>query len=115
MVGSRTPPVRSANLSRLRSRAKANVGGAPRTDRARPESSLAPRSTGWRDIGRVGVPHYEAIPLAGPAFYSSVTVGGGPAPVRTCIAELLPDILEGRIQGHRDMNELRAVKAMVRP
>ncbi len=82
-------------------------------------------------IGRVGVPHYEAIPLAGPAFYSNITVGGGPAPVRTYIDELLPDILEGRIQpgrvfdqvtdlagvpqGYRDMNERRAIKVMVRP
>lgn len=82
-------------------------------------------------IGRVGVPHYEAIPLAGPAFYSNITVGGGPAPVRTYIDELLPDILEGRIQpgrvfdqvtdlagvpqGYRDMNERRSIKVMVRP
>ena len=33
-------------------------------------------------IGRVGVPHYEAIPGSQPAFYKNVTVGGGPAPVR---------------------------------
>src|SRR5205085_3777689 len=40
-------------------------------------------------IGRVGVPHYEAIPLAGPSFYGNITVGGGPAPVRAYIQELL--------------------------
>src|SRR5439155_19009812 len=33
-------------------------------------------------VGRVGVPHYEAIPASEPAFYNNLTVGGGPAPVR---------------------------------
>src|SRR5438128_9198919 len=49
-------------------------------------------------VGRVGVPHYEAIPASEPAFYNNVTVGGGPAPVRAYIEELLPDVLEGRIE-----------------
>src|SRR5438477_8664037 len=52
-------------------------------------------------IGRVGVPHYEAIPNAAPLFYSNVSVGGGPAPVRAYIEELLPDVLEGRIEPGR--------------
>src|SRR5436190_12344046 len=52
-------------------------------------------------IGRVGVPHYAAIPLAGPLFYGNITVGGGPAPVRAYIEELLPDVLEGRIEPGR--------------
>ena len=30
-------------------------------------------------VGRVGVPHYEAIPAAEPAFFGNITVGGGPA------------------------------------
>ena len=82
-------------------------------------------------VGRVGVPHYEAIPAAEPAFYNNVTVSGGPAPVRAYIAELLPDILEGRIEpgrvldrvisleevpdGYRAMNEREAIKVMVKP
>ncbi len=82
-------------------------------------------------IGRVGVPHYEATPLSQPAFYGNVTVGGGPAPVRAYIEELLPDVLEGRIEpgrvfdrvmgldevpeGYRAMNEREAIKVMVRP
>ena len=49
-------------------------------------------------VGRVGVPHYATIPAAQPAFYANVTVGGGPAPVRAYIEELLPDVLEGRIE-----------------
>jgi threonine dehydrogenase-like Zn-dependent dehydrogenase len=82
-------------------------------------------------VGRVGVPHYEAIPGAEPAFFSNVTVSGGPAPVRAYIEKLLPDILEGRIQpgrvldrvigldevpdGYRAMNERKAIMVMVKP
>src|SRR5918911_3151580 len=82
-------------------------------------------------VGRVGVPHYEAIPAAQPTFYGNVTVSGGPAPVRAYIEELLPDVLEGRIEpgrvfdravglegvpdGYRAMNEREALKVMVEP
>ena len=82
-------------------------------------------------VGRVGVPHYEAIPASEPAFYNNVTVSGGPAPVRAYIEELLPDVLEGRIEpgrvldrvitldevpdGYRAMNEREAIKVMVNP
>jgi len=81
-------------------------------------------------IGRVGVPHYETTPAAQPAFYGNITVSGGPAPVRAYIAELLPDVLAGRIEpgrvfdqvvgldevpeGYRAMHERRAIKALVR-
>ena len=82
-------------------------------------------------IGRVGVPHYEAIPALQPFFYQNITVAGGPAPVRAYIEELLPDVLEGRIQpgrvfdrtiglndapmGYRAMDQREALKVMVRP
>jgi threonine dehydrogenase-like Zn-dependent dehydrogenase len=82
-------------------------------------------------VGRVGVPHYEAIPSAQPTFYGNITVSGGPAPVRAYIDELLPDVLEGRIEpgrvfdrvvgldgvpdGYRAMNEREALKVMVEP
>src|ERR671912_962910 len=42
-------------------------------------------------VGRVGVPQDETIPASLPAFFGNVTVGGGPAPVRAYIEELLPD------------------------
>lgn len=42
-------------------------------------------------VGRVGVPHYEAINGAQPMFYKNVFVVGGPAPTRVYIDELLPD------------------------
>jgi threonine dehydrogenase-like Zn-dependent dehydrogenase len=34
-------------------------------------------------------------------FFDNVTIGGGPAPVRAYIEELLPDILDGRIEPGR--------------
>ena len=82
-------------------------------------------------VGRVGVPHYETIPASEPAFYNNIAVSGGPAPVRAYIEELLPDVLEGRIDpgrvfdrvisldevsdGYRAMNAREAIKVMVRP
>jgi threonine dehydrogenase-like Zn-dependent dehydrogenase len=82
-------------------------------------------------VGRVGVPQVETMPASRPAFYNNVTVSGGPAPVRAYIEELLPDILEGRIEpgrvfdrvvplddvpdGYRVMNEREAIKVMVEP
>src|SRR6266480_1642337 len=82
-------------------------------------------------VGRVGVPHYEAIPGSDPAFYNNLMIGGGPAPVRAYIPELLPDVLEGKIEpgrvfdriigldevpdGYRAMNERAAIKVMVKP
>jgi threonine dehydrogenase-like Zn-dependent dehydrogenase len=71
------------------------------------------------------------MPASRPAFYDNVTVGGGPAPVRAYIEELLPDVLDGRIQpgrvfdrvvgldevpdGYRAMNEREAIKVVVQP
>jgi threonine dehydrogenase-like Zn-dependent dehydrogenase len=82
-------------------------------------------------VGRVGVPQAETIPASGPAFYYNVTIGGGPAPTRAYIGELLPDILEGRIEpgrvfyrtgrlegvpvGYRAMNDREALKVLVEP
>ena len=82
-------------------------------------------------VGRVGVPHYEETPASKQAFYDNVTVSGGPAPVRAYIEELLPDVLEGRIQpgrvfdrtvdldgvpdGYRAMDQRQSIKVMVKP
>src|SRR3954465_7099014 len=46
-------------------------------------------------VGRVGVPHYPAIPLTRETFFQNVTVSGGPAPARAYIEELIPDVMEG--------------------
>jgi threonine dehydrogenase-like Zn-dependent dehydrogenase len=82
-------------------------------------------------VGRVGVPHYQAIPASEPAFFNNITVSGGPASVRAYIDELLPDVLEGRIEpgrvfdraigldevpeGYRAMDERKSIKVMVKP
>jgi threonine dehydrogenase-like Zn-dependent dehydrogenase len=80
-------------------------------------------------VGRVGVPQNETMAASLPAFYNNVTISGGPAPVCAYIEELLPDILEGRIEpgrvfdrvtrlddvpdGYRAMDERKAIKVMV--
>ena len=80
-------------------------------------------------VGRVGVPQDETMPASQPAFYNNVSVSGGPAPVRAYIEELLPDILEGKIEpgrvldrvigldeapdGYRAMNDREAIKVMI--
>jgi threonine dehydrogenase-like Zn-dependent dehydrogenase len=82
-------------------------------------------------VGRVGVPQHESIPGAEPSFSRNITIGGGPAPVRAYIEDLLPDIFEGRIEpgrvfdrtvdldgvpdGYRAMNDRESIKVMVRP
>ena len=82
-------------------------------------------------VGRVGVPHYEAIKGAQQMFYNNVIVAGGPGPTRGYIDELLPDVMERRIDpgrvfdrtvdldgvpdGYRAMNEREALKVLIRP
>jgi threonine dehydrogenase-like Zn-dependent dehydrogenase len=82
-------------------------------------------------VGRVGVPQDETMPASQPAFYNNISVGGGPAPVRANIKELLPDVLEGAIEpgrvfdrviglddvpdGYRAMNDREAIKVIVKP
>jgi threonine dehydrogenase-like Zn-dependent dehydrogenase len=82
-------------------------------------------------VGRVGVPQGETIPASQTAFFDNVTVSGGPAPARAYIEELLPDILDGKIEpgrvldrvvgldgvpdGYRAMDEREAIKVMVEP
>jgi len=82
-------------------------------------------------VGRVGVPQEETIPVAQPSFYSNITISGGPAPARAYIEELMPDVLEGRIEpgrvfdraigldevpdGYRAMNERESIKVLIKP
>src|SRR6266511_4348455 len=51
-------------------------------------------------IGRVGVPEHDTT-ATGVAFWKNASIAGGPAPVRAYIDELLPDVLEGRIEPGR--------------
>jgi threonine dehydrogenase-like Zn-dependent dehydrogenase len=80
-------------------------------------------------VGRVGVPQSETIPAAKKTFSNNITISGGPAPVRAYIEDLMPDILEGRIEpgrvfdrvtdldgvpdGYRAMNDRDAIKVMI--
>jgi threonine dehydrogenase-like Zn-dependent dehydrogenase len=80
-------------------------------------------------VGRVGVPQNEVIPASLPTFFNNVSIGGGPAPARAYIEELLPDVLDGRIEpgrvfdrvvglddvpdGYRAMNDREAIKVMI--
>jgi threonine dehydrogenase-like Zn-dependent dehydrogenase len=80
-------------------------------------------------VGRVGLPQHATIPDAQPTFYANITIAGGPAPVRAYMHELMPDVLEGRIEpglvfdrvttldgvpdGYRAMNDREAIKVMI--
>ena len=64
-------------------------------------------------------------------FFKNVSVAGGPAPTRAYVPELLPDVMEGRIDpgrvfdrtvgldgvpdGYRAMAERESIKVLVRP
>jgi threonine dehydrogenase-like Zn-dependent dehydrogenase len=79
-------------------------------------------------VGWVGVPEDENVP-AGIGFWKNVSIGGGPASARAYIEELLPDVLDGRIEpgrvfdrtgpldeapdGYRLMNEREVLKFQI--
>jgi threonine dehydrogenase-like Zn-dependent dehydrogenase len=82
-------------------------------------------------VGRVGIPQEDSIPEATRNFFDNVTIAGGPAPARAYIEELMPEVLEGRIEpgrvfdrfipldgvpdGYRAMNERKALKVLIEP
>jgi threonine dehydrogenase-like Zn-dependent dehydrogenase len=82
-------------------------------------------------VSRVGVPQYEEGNLGFGMFLRNITVTGGIAPARAYIEELLPEVLDGKIEpgrvfdhtiglddvpdGYRMMNERKALKVLVRP
>ena len=69
------------------------------------------------------------MPASIPTFFANVTIAGGSAPVRAYIEELMPEILDGRIEpgrvfdrtpnlagvpdGYRAMNDREAIKVMI--
>jgi threonine dehydrogenase-like Zn-dependent dehydrogenase len=81
-------------------------------------------------VGRVGVPEHDTT-QTGLAFWKNASIAGGPAPVRAYIEELLPDVLEGRIEpgrvfdrtgsiedvpdGYRAMNNRQVLKFQIKP
>ncbi|MFE3828514.1 zinc-binding dehydrogenase [Streptomyces sp. NPDC059092] len=82
-------------------------------------------------ISRVGVPQYAEIPFGFPDFAKNVTLTGGVAPARAYMEELLPDILEGKIEpgrvfdrtialddtpdAYRAMADREALKVLIKP
>jgi Zn-dependent alcohol dehydrogenase len=82
-------------------------------------------------VGRVGVPQSEKMPGSQLAFYGNVKVGGGPAPARAYIEELLLDVLDSKIEpgrvfdrsvpldetpeGYRAMDQRGALEVMIEP
>jgi threonine dehydrogenase-like Zn-dependent dehydrogenase len=83
-------------------------------------------------ISRVGVPQYDQAPVgAGALWRRNVTLTGGPAAQRSYVEELLPEVLDGRLEpgrvfdrtvgidgvpdGYRAMDAREALKVLVRP
>ncbi len=82
-------------------------------------------------VSRVGAPQYDKVPMDFGVFLRNVTLTGGVAPARAYIDELLPDILDGRIEpgrvfdrsvgleeipaGYQAMADRSALKVLVRP
>lgn len=82
-------------------------------------------------VSRVGVPQYSKV-AAGPDFFMrNITLTGGVAPARAYIDELLPDVLDGKIEpgrvfdrtvdldgvpaGYQAMADREALKVMITP
>jgi threonine dehydrogenase-like Zn-dependent dehydrogenase len=77
------------------------------------------------------VPQYDGAPAGSSLFGRNITLTGGPGAQRPYIEELLPDVLEGRIEpgrvfdrtvglddtpeGYRAMDRREALKVLVRP
>ncbi|MBE9372926.1 alcohol dehydrogenase catalytic domain-containing protein [Saccharopolyspora sp. HNM0983] len=83
-------------------------------------------------VSRVGLPQYEKGRLdVAHVFFRNVSLGGGVAPSRAYIPELLPDVLAGRVEpgrvfdrtigldevpdGYRAMNDREALKVLITP
>ncbi|MDT0300928.1 zinc-binding dehydrogenase [Streptomonospora wellingtoniae] len=82
-------------------------------------------------VSRVGAPQYQQLPMDFGTFFRNITLTGGVAPARAYIDELLPDVLEGRIEpgrvfdrtlsldqvarGYQAMADRDALKVLVTP
>ncbi|GAA4853440.1 alcohol dehydrogenase catalytic domain-containing protein [Actinomycetospora corticicola] len=82
-------------------------------------------------VGIVGVPQSGTIPNAGRKFGANITIAGGIAPTQANMHELLPDVMDGKIEpgrvfdrtigldetpeGYQAMNDREALKVLVRP
>jgi threonine dehydrogenase-like Zn-dependent dehydrogenase len=82
-------------------------------------------------VSRVGAAQYTEVPMDFGTFMRNITLTGGVAPARAYIEELLPDVLDGRLQpgrvfdrtigleetpeGYRAMASREALKVLIQP
>jgi threonine dehydrogenase-like Zn-dependent dehydrogenase len=82
-------------------------------------------------VSRVGAPQYPDVPADFGVFLRNITLTGGVAPARAYVEELLPDILDGRIEpgrvfdrtvglddvatGYQAMADRTALKVLIEP
>ena len=82
-------------------------------------------------VSRVGAAQYSAVPMDFGTVMRNITLAGGVAPARAYIEDLLPDVLNGRIEpgrvfdrmvgldavpdGYRAMADRQALKVLIRP
>jgi len=82
-------------------------------------------------VSRVGAPQYSEVPMDFSVFMRNITLTGGVAPARAYIEELLPDVLDGRIEpgrvfdrtisldevpdGYHAMASRESLKVIIRP
>jgi len=98
------------------------------------EDSLVTALGAVRDggaVSRLGVSQYTSVPMGFDTLLRNVTLTGGVAPARAYIEELLPDVLDGKIEpgkvfdreigvddvpdGYRAMADRTALKVMIAP
>lgn len=82
-------------------------------------------------VSRLGVSQYTQVPMGFDTMMRNLTLTGGAAPARAYIEELMPDVLEGKIEpgkvfdrtvgldevpeGYRAMNDREALKVLIQP
>jgi threonine dehydrogenase-like Zn-dependent dehydrogenase len=82
-------------------------------------------------VSRLGVSQYTEVPMGFDTLMRNITLTGGVAPARAYIEELLPDVLDGKIEpgkvfdrtvgledvpdGYRAMADREALKVLIRP
>ncbi|HTZ43343.1 MAG TPA: alcohol dehydrogenase catalytic domain-containing protein [Jatrophihabitans sp.] len=82
-------------------------------------------------VSRVGAPQYADVPAGFEVFLRNITLTGGVAPARAYIEELLPDVLDGKVEpgkvfdravgldgvpdGYRAMADREALKVLIAP
>ncbi|MBT2232543.1 zinc-binding dehydrogenase [Nonomuraea sp. NEAU-A123] len=82
-------------------------------------------------VSRLGVSQYTEVPMGFDTLMRNITLTGGAAPARAYIEELLPDVLDGKIEpgrvfdrtvgldevsdGYRAMADRKALKVLIQP